>query len=84
MVGETISYLLMWNFQGGPDGGFDVLMADLAITHADGTAVQIPVAVGAVPFGGNLNQVTNIACVDEKISASGAAIGATSQTRSAP
>ena len=53
MVGKTFTYFQLGNFQGGPNGEFDVMMADLALSRSDGSVVQFPVAQGTGSWGGD-------------------------------
>lgn len=67
MVGKTIDYFFLGNFQGGPDGAFDVKIADITITHVDGTITQIPTPLGSFTYGGDMSMVTNQSFAGERV-----------------
>ncbi len=76
MVGKTLGYFFMGDFQGGPNGEFDVMIADLAITHADGTVTQFPIPLGSFSWGGDTTAVSNGSFVGEQVSATSGQVGA--------
>lgn len=66
MVGKTIGYFFVGDFQGGPDGAFDIKIADITITHADGTITPIPTPLGSFNYGGDMTDVTNVSFAGER------------------
>jgi RHS repeat-associated protein len=80
MAGKTMNQFQLGNYQGGPNGEFDVMIADIAITHADGTVTQIPIPLGSYSWGGDTTAVSSVSFVGEQVGATSGQVGAIAQT----
>jgi len=78
MAGKTISYFFMGDTQGGPNGEWDVMIADIALVHPNGSVTTFPMPLGSVPYGGDMTDVSSISCASEQVAASSGAVGAIS------
>lgn len=81
MVGKTFTYFQLGNFQGGPNGEFDVMMADLALSRSDGSVVQFPVAQGTGSWGGDTPNESGTSFVGETVLSNSGRVGAINPTR---
>jgi RHS repeat-associated protein len=80
MAGKTVSALFMGDENDTGTGAYDVMMADIAIQHVDGSVTPFPVVLGSVPYGGDMTGVTNQTSVGEKVGLTSGAVGAASDT----
>jgi len=50
MAGKTVSYFFMGDVQGGPNGEWDVMIADIALVLPNGSVTTFPMPLGSVPW----------------------------------